>query len=350
MPNRMLRDWTRSDKVNIVTVHAERFFTRLIMKVDDYGCLFSDTRLLKAELFPLLLDGVREADIARWMAECQKAGLIVLYEADSKKYLQIQDFRQRLDKARNKYPLPKSTDLPVLVNDIPAEVETEEELRKRKNTGAPLAPRDPASGEKPKQTAFKPPTSDEVFKYFLSNIGAPDHPRHWPEDKCRNQADLFTDHYATNGWVQGRGKPIKDWEAACRNWIRRELKGDFKSPEPQRRETASSGPRRDPPPAREADPHPIEVELNTMFELWSDNPEMVTVISATADHYNYLKSAGRIGFSPQEVATIQQLVVQYMTDKQLEGEVVQKRLLKAYGVLEFFKQSKAMGKATIFTL
>lgn len=131
----MLRDWTGSEKVNAVSVHAERFFTRLIMKVDDYGCLFAHTSLLKANLFPLLLDAIREADISRWMAECQKAGLIVLYEADGKKYLQILDFRQRLDKAKAKYPHPPNqretvasvNRLPELVNDFRAEAEGEVE-------------------------------------------------------------------------------------------------------------------------------------------------------------------------------------------------------------------------------
>src|SRR6266567_4484867 len=104
MPNRMLRDWTDSQKVKKITVYAERFFVRLIMKVDDYGCFHADTSLLKANLFPYLLDSVREADLLRWMAECQKAGLIVLYESDSKKYLQILEFRQRLDRARSKFP------------------------------------------------------------------------------------------------------------------------------------------------------------------------------------------------------------------------------------------------------
>ena len=108
MGNRMLRDWTDSEKVNSLTVHAERFFTRLIMKVDDYGCFHADVRLLKANLCPLLLDVIREADISRWMAEAQTAGLIVLYESSNKRYLQILDFRQRLDKARAKFPLPDS--------------------------------------------------------------------------------------------------------------------------------------------------------------------------------------------------------------------------------------------------
>lgn len=104
MPNRMLRDWTNSDKINSLSVYAERFFTRLIMKVDDYGRYYADPRLLKAGLFPLKLDGIREADLLRWMAECQKAGLIVVYDCANKRYLQIADFNQRLRQKTQKYP------------------------------------------------------------------------------------------------------------------------------------------------------------------------------------------------------------------------------------------------------
>lgn len=140
MPIRMLRDWTDSDKVNGLTVQAERFFVRLIMKVDDYGCFYANPALLKASCFPLLLDAVREADISRWMAECQKAGLIVLYEAGSKRYLQICDFKQRLDRAKAKFPLPPAdffagtenqtcSDFPEVVNEFPPETETERKLK-----------------------------------------------------------------------------------------------------------------------------------------------------------------------------------------------------------------------------
>lgn len=103
---RLLRDWTNSDKVNALSAHAERFFTRLIMKVDDYGCFYADNRILKANLFPLQLDQIREADMLRWTAECQKAGLIVLYEHSGREYLQIIDFGQRLRQKTNKFPLP----------------------------------------------------------------------------------------------------------------------------------------------------------------------------------------------------------------------------------------------------
>lgn len=40
----------------------------------------------------------------------------------------------------------------------------------------------------------------------------------------------FFDFYEANGWVQGKGKAIKDWQAAVRNWERR--KAEFAKPEP----------------------------------------------------------------------------------------------------------------------
>lgn len=130
MPNRMIRDWTASEKIGSISVYAERFFVRLIMKADDYGCFYADTRLLKANLFPLLLDSVREADITRWMAECQKAGLIVIYEHESKSYLQIIDFKQRLDRAKAKFPQANDS----LSNATDSMAEKEEEKEKELET------------------------------------------------------------------------------------------------------------------------------------------------------------------------------------------------------------------------
>lgn len=149
MPNRVLRDWTGSDRINGLSVHAERFFTRLIMKVDDYGCFFADTRLLKANLYPLLLDTIREADLLRWLTECQKAGLIVLYERESKKYLQILDFRQRLDRARSKFPVPTDNELREIVTDFPPESESETETKPKheRENGVPPPPPDPEQVE-----------------------------------------------------------------------------------------------------------------------------------------------------------------------------------------------------------
>lgn len=140
---RLLKDWTGSDRVNSISVHAERFFVRLIMKVDDHGCFYADPRLLKANLFPLLLDSIREADLTRWMAECQKSGLIVIYEIENKSYLQINDFGQRLRTKTQKFPFPidfqesvsrLSADCQQIVSNPPPEVE-EKKKKKKKEKG-----------------------------------------------------------------------------------------------------------------------------------------------------------------------------------------------------------------------
>mgnify|MGYP000370160022 CR=1 FL=1 len=138
MPNRMLRDWTNSDKVDKISAHAEAFFTRLIMKADDFGCFWADAKRLKANLYPLKSDSIRETDLLRWMAECHKAGLIVVYQSDGKEYLQIIDFNQRLRIQKSKFPLPNDrnvrTDDGHLTDICPPEVEVEVEEKEGKDT------------------------------------------------------------------------------------------------------------------------------------------------------------------------------------------------------------------------
>lgn len=53
---------------------------------------------------------------------------------------------------------------------------------------------------------FTPPTLEEVTDYILTKEYDID-PR------------LFFNHYEANGWVQGRGKPIKKWKACVQTWI-----------------------------------------------------------------------------------------------------------------------------------
>ena len=56
-------------------------------------------------------------------------------------------------------------------------------------------------------TKFKPPTIEEVKRYCL-------------ESKNSIDPGRFIDFYTANGWVQGKGKPIKDWKACVRLWER----------------------------------------------------------------------------------------------------------------------------------
>jgi len=106
MANRILRDWTQSETVDLLTDGAERFFVRLIMKADDFGCYYANPKLLKAALFPLKDFSFDQVD--KWKKECVKAGLVKSYTVYGKEYLQIKDFGQRLRSMTSKFPQPDS--------------------------------------------------------------------------------------------------------------------------------------------------------------------------------------------------------------------------------------------------
>ena len=221
----------------------------------------------------------------------------------------------------------------------------------QKNTGAPAAPTEPKKDGDRKEkkqpvvrAPFIPPTLQQVKDYFLKKIGDPADPRSWPEHKCFNEAEGFWDHYKSNGWVQGRGKPIKDWEASVRIWIRNALKGVFEKPEYVAKEKPAERRREEVPQLNK-----VQEELNYLFEHWLEDNTSVTIISIGPEHYNFLKSAHLVNFSEAEIADIRRLTVTHMQDNKLEGQNVEIRLMKAYGVLEFFKQLKTQGKETIFT-
>lgn len=206
MPNRMLRDWTDSERVNGLTAHAERFFTRLIMKVDDYGCFHADARLLKASLFPLQLDSIREADLSRWMTECQKAGLIVLYESNSKRYLQILDFKQRLDKSNPKFPLPSSGNPLTIVTEFPSEAKAETKTDSETNR---------ESGTIVPERSFKKLNEEEFYKQIARYADG------YPKEMLRAFFEYWKEKSATGVM---RFQLQKTWDTGLRlkTWQRRD--------------------------------------------------------------------------------------------------------------------------------
>lgn len=67
-------------------------------------------------------------------------------------------------------------------------------------------------GKKKRKEPFQKPDIAEVAAYAAEN-----------ELKLDPQA--FMDHYDACGWVVGKNKPMRDWKAAVRNWVRRN--GEF---------------------------------------------------------------------------------------------------------------------------
>lgn len=106
MPTRLLRESILdSERVCSLSFPAEVFYRRLMSVVDDFGRFDGRLSVLRSRLYPLQIEKVREADIERWIAECVKAGLIVLYSVSAKPYILFRNLGEPRAK-ESKYPAP----------------------------------------------------------------------------------------------------------------------------------------------------------------------------------------------------------------------------------------------------
>jgi hypothetical protein len=77
---------------------------------DDYGRYYATAKLLRAACYPLQIDKVSDADIGKWISECETAGLVSVYPAsDGKRYLEIRKFGQQV-RAKSKFPPPAESE------------------------------------------------------------------------------------------------------------------------------------------------------------------------------------------------------------------------------------------------
>jgi len=130
MPNRILRDWTASDKIDTLSQGAEVFFTRLIMKADDFGLYYGNPKLLNSALFPL--KDYDNSQVLKWLNECVKSGAIKKYSVEGKDYIQILGFDQRLRLMKSKFPDPsKSEEINEPSND--GQLSDERQLETKRN-------------------------------------------------------------------------------------------------------------------------------------------------------------------------------------------------------------------------
>lgn len=78
----------------------------------------------------------------------------------------------------------------------------ESESENKRETKPISSKRDPVSRN--------PPSFDEAESYRIQ------------AGLIHTDTKAFLAYYEANGWVQGKGKPIKDWKAAMRGWDRRQ--------------------------------------------------------------------------------------------------------------------------------
>jgi len=199
MPTRLLREGIiSSDRVNELDAPEEVFYRRLMSKVDDHGLFDARPSMLRASLYPLKLDRVREADISRWMAACQKAGLIVLYEADGKQCLCL--LKTGWEKrSKPKYPLPPENICKQLETPVPVVVVVDEVVGVGGN-GAKKPRRKPATA---------PPESFEVNDGMAQWAVA----KGLPAERVMPETEKFLGHH------RAKDSRFSDWRQAWANWV-----------------------------------------------------------------------------------------------------------------------------------
>jgi hypothetical protein len=169
MAKRLLRDWTDSEIMDSISIEAEVFFTRLIMKADDYGSYHANPKLLKAALFPLK-EMVTFKDIGNWVWECIQADLIFLYESEGKEYIRINKFDQRLQNKRNAFPHPKEIKSPeVTVNHGESPPEREVELEEKKEVELEIARAEFVDEDVPHELTIEPSDKNQIFEEIFSD-------------------------------------------------------------------------------------------------------------------------------------------------------------------------------------
>jgi hypothetical protein len=334
---------------------------------DDYGVVKANHLWLKNQIYPYK-SNLRIDVFSTWLNRLVELEALIPFTYRGESFFCIRTFRkhQKVDhpsKARNcpedelirtmsekefaigEEGFIKHSDKTrrVLIEPSCLEVVSSNGSSKSNGIGAPAVPPEFDSivrknGIRTKRM-FAAPSQTEVQNFFIEKVG-----EKWGEGKAKTVADECLDHYTANGWVQGKGKAIIDWRAACRNWMRREIKGAF-SNQPRSQSQVQST-----PAALPVNGQPVVdktlLELNYLYDLFQE--EKCTTISIETTHYDYLKKSGRISFSELEVSEIRQEAVDQLNQKLLpttEQAVIQN--MKKIGVIKFFSRMKEANASQI---
>lgn len=193
MPNRIVREtWIDSPRIDQLDANAERFYLRLILKADDFGRFHGHHSLLRAGLFPLK-DDVRNTDIARWIAACEKAGVLRCYEVDSKPYIQVNDFKQRTRLGISKFPNPPTDDGQMTVKRPSSDGQTTDNRSPYSETETETETESETLG-KPKRAAVAAPPSDSEW---LASLKA---------NPAYHEIDIDREHGKMTAWCGLNGK------------------------------------------------------------------------------------------------------------------------------------------------
>ncbi len=105
MPNRILKESIcRSEEIDSLSWFEEVLFYRLIVICDDFGRYDGRAKIIKGSCFPL--KSITEKDINKALERLSAVGLVRVYEAQGRPYLQLVTWadHQRIRNQKSKFP------------------------------------------------------------------------------------------------------------------------------------------------------------------------------------------------------------------------------------------------------
>ena len=207
MPNRILKESIcASEKIASLSDFEFRLWVGLITQVDDAGRGDARPAIIKGRVFPLR-ERVTVKEIESALHGLAAKSCVSLYTVGGRPYFWFPTWseHQRIRDCKPKYPGPDEADL-TTCGELP-QIAADCGLNPIQSNPNPNPNSNPSIG---RAARFIPPTVEEVAAYCAER---------------QNNVDpqKFVDHYLANGWVQGKGKPIKDWKATVRTWERNDF-------------------------------------------------------------------------------------------------------------------------------
>ena len=158
MPNRILKESIcTNDQIDELKLFEEVFFYRLIVNVDDYGRYDGRVSVLKARLFPLRGEKVKDDDIEKALVALVRTGLLERYKVKGRPYVRLTGWErnQQIRAKKSKHPAPEEAD--------------PEEIPASEGNGNHLPSNDGGCGEEPalplNDGTLHGVTASEVKKY-----------------------------------------------------------------------------------------------------------------------------------------------------------------------------------------
>lgn len=141
MPQRFLRPGiTTSDAWNAVSFEAQSLYIRIMTIVDDFGRCDARVPILHGQCFALRPD-IKLQRTAALRSELHENGLIRIYIVNSKEFLQVLKWEERIRAAESKFPEPPiDTAETQQLLDIPQHSAADRSIPQRKDASLASTP------------------------------------------------------------------------------------------------------------------------------------------------------------------------------------------------------------------